>query len=267
MSDEIIFNIDERDRKFFVSTLVDYYKMNKGYVNTKAKNAANKAYQNLICGKDLSGDVLNNSNLKAFDDILSFVTESFYIPASSNRKRYEIGAQLNKPIKAKVQRNQPVAPPEGNESEVLKIKNKLLSEYPNFVGRADLDMVLDNYAAIIVATKAASSSSANMIADANAVKNLNETLIRLGKYLGIDESEKAKQKSAEDRQSVAALSLQFQETVDQFPEIMDKFRYEELKILLQKYDRQELSKALFELPYYAGMSIAEAREFVSAEER
>ena len=100
-------------------------------------------------------------------------------------------------------------------------------------------------------------------ANSRELKELTDIVIKLGGYLGIDEGEKKKEKDARNRQSIADMSTYFQDTLEEMPELKDRWKYMELVMLLNKLDRQELTKVLFESGDYAGMKVEDARIFVS----
>jgi hypothetical protein len=259
--DNPIFFINAQDKKFFIKQLRDYFRFYVGSLDESAvKEKADKSFQHLICGMDLDGNPLDNSNLKYFDEILSLQTGRFYVPADANRTRYEKGRRITrKKVAKKADSTLPLELSGEQTKRVEHIKKNLLFEYP-YLDRKDLQEDIDNYCLLKVKINILLQNDSAL--NATAVKNLVDTLVRLGSYLGINEEEKMKKKSFEDRQSVAALSMQFQKTIDNFPFLLDRFKYEEIRILLEKYDRQELSKNLFESPYYAGMPIENARAFI-----
>ena len=60
--------------------------------------------------------------------------------------------------------------------------------------------------------------------------------------------------------------MRFQRSLDNFPKIKDRQKYKELRMLIEKYERNELSSIIFALSDYAGMSVDEARNFVRQRE-
>jgi len=216
---------------------------------------------------DLVGNTLDNSKLAFFDDLLSEQTTHFYTPTDAHRKRFKKGVRpkVSKKSTKKGATKKLDGLSEDGQAKVNKIRNNLLSEYPS-LDRKDLEESIENYCRLIV--KVNDLMSGDMSSNNVAIKNLTETMIKLGGFLGIDEEKKARQKALEDKQSVASLSATFQQTIDEYPAIMDRMRYEEIRILLEKFDANSLgiSKELFESPAYAGMDIMKAREFVRERE-
>jgi len=261
MGDPVFF-INDKDRKKYLKILVDYFKFYHQKVDTEAALLAEKAFDNLVYGLDLDGEPVPD-NIKYFDNTLSIVTKKFYTPSDRDKYRYERG--VNKLSKIAHKRAQKVVTitSEDDGTKLSQIKSNLLKEYP-VLQRKDLQESVDNYCKLIVQIN--KLMGGNILANNVAIKNLVSSQIALGKALGIDEEEKSKQASIDDRQSIAALSLQFQETLDKFPTMIDRWKYEELRILLDKYDRQELSRQLFELNSYADMSVEDARHFVKSRE-
>ena len=90
----------------------------------------------------------------------------------------------------------------------------------------------------------------------------------IGGCMCIDEWKKAAKKALEANQSVASLSAQYQETIDVYPEIVDRLRYQEIRILLEKYESNSvgISRELFESTAYAAMSVDKARVFIAERE-
>ncbi len=264
-----VFFISEDDKNFFLNVLTDFYRFVMGRAETEAKDLADTGYHNLIRGLDLEGNSLNNENLIYLDDILSIQTEKYYFPTETNRHRYKKNEKKNskkKPGKGKKTDSPPgttQALSDEDNDKVDKIKEILLYEYPS-LKRGDLKEDVGTYCRLKVEINKLLSQ--NVAASSMAIKNLVATQISLGNSLGIDEGAKAKQKESEDRQSVAALSLEFQKTLDDFPEIRKRLKYKEVRVLLEKVERQEISKILFSLPEYAGLTIDEARIFIKENE-
>ncbi len=261
MSEKLVYYIlATQEQNKYRQVLTEYFKYVKGIPEDKLVETADKAYDNLIHNLDLSGNEVTNPNINYFDDLLSTVTNGFYKPIDSNRFKHEKGVKVRR--RKVTKEGEPIASTELSSKEtdaITRIKENLLTEYPN-LNRKDLQESINNYCTLMVQVNKLTNS--DVVKNNIAIKNLTDTLIKLGSFLGIDETQKAKQKAMDDQQSVASLSLQFQTTLDQFPQIVKRMKYKELRILLEKYDRQELSKALFESESYAGMSVNEAREFV-----
>jgi len=264
---KIVYFIDEKTEEKFLEVLRKYWQFFGKKTPTEADDIAISSYDHLIRGLDFDGNPVKNSNLVYFDDVLSELTSAFYTPTDIQRFRFKKGVRPKKKNSSRNSRKS--ANTNGldgiNQVEVDRIKTNLLSEYP-FLDRKDLEISIENYCRLIV--KISDLMTRDIVANNVAIKNLTETMIKLGGFLGIDEEKKAKQKAFEDQQSVAALSMQFQQTIDVYPAIMDRMRYEEIRILLEKYDNSSMgiSKELFESPAYSGMTIAKAREFVKERE-
>ena len=264
MGDTIEYHIKDRDAKRFVKTLIDYYRFYKSKSETESKALASSGYSNLIKGNDLDGNPITNPNLQHFDEVLSVVTNGYYTPSQTTRLRYKKGVKpKGRPKKNAVQVASGSSMDDAKTQEkVDRIRKNLLTEYPT-LDRKDLEDSIDNYCKLIVRINELMSAGSD---ETIAIKNLTDTQIKLGSFLGIDESAKAKQRQLEDRQSIASLSMKFQRTIDEFPVLMDRMRYKELRLLIEKYDRQELSRELFENPAYAGMSVENARRFIAERE-
>jgi len=259
----VAFNLGIEDKEFFIKKLFEFYRFYENKSEAESKQLASVGIERLISGQDLNGKVLDNSNLQFFDVIVENQTRGYYRPSQANKFRFQKGAGKKRVVK-KGRQIDDSSFSSDDLDKVETIKQNLLVEYP-FLNRIDLREDIDNYCKIKVKINNLLSSN-QVLENAMLLKNLTETQIKLGGYLGIDESQKAKQKSIDDRQSVAALSLKFQQTIENLPDIIDMFRYQEVQILLQKLDRKEISRELFELPSYAGMSVENARVFVKDRE-
>lgn len=257
MAKKDIFGISEEDQKKYQKTLFEYFTLFKGVDGKEAQEKANELYEKLISGTQIQGHDL--SKVEFFDERLEIVTEHYYIPTATYRSKYPKGSKKSS--------NKPV---QGNDSskqraQVEHIKANLLAEYPA-LNRKDLQESVENYCTLQVQLQELLAK--NKIADNHlAIKNITHTMVQLGSYLGIDEGAKAKQKDAEDTQSVAALAKQFEQTLKDFPEIHDRMRYKEIRICLEKYDRQEISREIFASRSWADMSVEDAREFVRQREQ
>lgn len=262
----LVYYIRDNDAVRFVKVLEDYYRYYCDNTETAAKELAKVGYNNLISGNDLDGKPVTNSNLVYFDELLSIVTHNYYTPSQTSRNRYKKNARPKTGRPKKPQTSEPIFEDadKDTKAKITKIKENLLTEYPT-LNRVDLEESIDNYCKLIV--KINDLMSTSVVENNVAIKNLTDTQIKLGNFLGIDEGQKAKQKAIEDKQSVASLSVKFQDTLNEFPQIMDRMRYKEIRILLEKFDRGELSRGLFENPSYAGIPIQEAREFVKEREK
>lgn len=269
------FYLTEFDKNYFLGVLKDFYKFMDGKTETEATDLAEVAYENLIYGNGLD-EVPFDETITDFAERVRLVTRGYYMAAKNIRGKYKIDTPISGPRtrKPKTAPQIPASPTpnvasvtsykEEYEKDVKQIKDNLLTEYPS-LRRKDLVQSVDNYCKLQVEINQVLNSGA-VLHEAKSIKDLIDSQLRLGSYLGIDEEAKAKAKANEDKQSIAALSQQFQRTVDEFPELMNRMRYKELRMLIQKLERQELSKKLFELPAYAGMSIDEARQFVCEHE-
>jgi len=259
-----IFFIADDEEKKFIEVLQKYWQFYRRKTKTEAEGLAKSSYEYLIKGLDLVGNTVEPSKLTTFDTFLSDQTDHFYTPTDANRKRYKKGARLKKSTKPAGKKGSTAA--NGVDlSKIDRIRDNLLSEYPA-LDRKDLQESIENYCRLIV--KVNDMMVTDAISNNVAIKNLTDTMIKLGGFLGIDEEKKAKQKALEDKQSVASLSAKFQQTLDEYPVIMDRMKYEELRILLEKLDANSLgiSKELFESPAYAGMEVQKAREFIKERE-
>jgi hypothetical protein len=263
---KILFFIHDEEEKRFQAILQKYWRFFRKKTQSEARDLAVSSYNNLIRGLDLVGNLLDENKLTCFDALLSEQTSHFYTPADEHRNRFKKGIRPKKKKKRLNGRNTNAnGLTEQDQDKVKRIRDNLISEYP-FLDRKDLEESIENYCKLIV--KINNLMSGNIVESNVAIKNLTETMIKLGGFLGIDEEKKAKQKALEDKQSVASLSVQFQQTVDNYPAIIDRMRYEEIRILLEKFDSNSLgiSKELFESPAYAGMDLTTAREFIKERE-
>jgi hypothetical protein len=258
---KVLFYVGEDDANKFKDILKQYWQYLRKKSATEAADLAESSYENLISGKDLVGNYIDHNKLTYFDVFLSEQTDYFYTPTDAQRERFKKG---DKPKKKK-SRGTSTELEDDDIKKVAKIRENLLSAYPS-LERKDLEESIENYCRLIVKINKLMINDA--IGNNVAIKNLTETMIKLGAFLGIDEEKKAKQKALEDKQSIASLSSKFQKTIDEYPHIMDRMRYEEIRILLEKLDSQSLgiSKELFESPAYAGMTVNKAREFVKERE-
>jgi hypothetical protein len=253
----------------YVKIIKDYYVFIVGLDENSSIEKAKIALENIINGLDFDGNQISFTS-DYFDDRLEFLTKGYYVATQSTKGRYKYGNSTG--IKKYVGRKSQDAVSDNNDQisvekllvnedydEIDKIKKNLLLAYPS-LSRNDLDNSITNYCKLSVLIK--KLVDGNVIAFNVALKNLIDTYIKLGNYLGIDEGEKSKVKDQEDRQSVAALSIRFQQSLTDMPDLIRRMRYKEIRILLSKYDRQEISKELFAHYSYAGMSVEEARELI-----
>lgn len=264
MEPKKLFFIGDDEEKKFREVLQKYWQFFRKKTETEAKELANSSYNNLIRGMDLVGNQLEPKQLAYFDELLSNQTNHFYSPTDAHRKRFKKGVRPRNTAKKGTSKLTNGLSTE-DFKRVNKIRDNLVSEYPS-LDRKDLEESIENYCRLIV--KVNNLMSGASVFDSVAIKNLTDTMIKLGSFLGIDEEKKAKQKALEDKQSVASMSVMFQQTMDDYPVLMDRLRYEEIRILLEKVDSNSpgISKELFESPAYAGMEIITAREFVKERE-
>jgi len=261
MEGDNIFVLSPQDEKRYKKVLEEFYKFYHSKPANEAEVLAVQGLNNLVNGLDLTGKKYILKKNLYFDEILSKSVREYWLPDENEKYRYPI---QNDPLKRR-KRGKKISTikveirDEKDEKEKVKnIVSNLLKAYPN-LDRADLRSSINTYARLSVGID---RELDNPNASSRIVKEKIESQVKLGAFLGIDEGLKAKQKADEDRQSIAALAVQFTETIDAMPELLDSFKYTELMIFLEKYNRQELSKELFMLPSYAGMSIDDARIFV-----
>lgn len=259
MEPQVVFHIEEKDELRVKVILKKFFQYMKQKTESEADDLSGSTYNYLIRGLDLDGKPINDSNLQHFDELVQNQTQGFYTPNTTQRFKYKRGSKL----KAKTKRKNGGMVSDEKDSQIreARIKKNLLFEYP-FLDRKDLQESIENYCKLIV--KINVLMSGNITENNVAIKNLTETMIKLGGFLGIDESKKAALKAIEDKQSIASLSMEFQNTIDKYPALIDRMKYQELRILLEKYDSQSLgiSKELFESTAYAAMSVEKAREFI-----
>ena len=261
---EVLYNISPEDKEFFITTLANYFVFIKKESNgVKARQIAEGAYNNLIKGLNFDGVPIPGKRLKCFDLLISEETNRFYIPEAANKTRYlrikNLPSHRVQIKQKKMGEKIPFSTEELKHAE--EMKKTLIHEYPN-LSRKDLQDEVDNYCRLKI--KMTELVESDLTENHYALKNINETVIKLGISLGINEGEKAKEKLDQDRQSIAAMSSEFQRTIDKYPDIQQRLLYKELRILLDKLERQELSRELFILPAFAGMSVEDARQFVDS---
>lgn len=264
MEPQVVFHIEEKDKIRFEGILRKFFQYMKQKTESEAIDLSISVYNYLIRGLDLDGKPINDPNFQHFDEIIQDQTKYFYSPNATQRIKYKRGSKL-KVKKKKNGEREALAEEREAKARELKIKKNLLFEYPS-LDRKDLEESIENYCKLIV--KVNILMSGNITENNVAIKNLTETMIKLGSFLGINEGKKAEQKALQDRQSIASLSVEFQRTIDKYPEIVDRMKYQELRILLEKYDNQSLgiSKELFESTAYAAMSVQQARDFINERE-
>lgn len=264
---KIFFIEENKEQTRFKEVLEKYWRYYRQKTIAEATELAVSSYNYLICGMDLVGNELTSetSNIIYFDELLSSLTNKYYMPKASQRFQYQKGDKPQNKPRARVE---PVdTPPTSrkDKDKIGKIRKNLLEAYP-FLNRKDLEESIENYCRLIV--KISTLMQGDTVTNNVAIKNLTETMIKLGGFLGIDEGKKAAKKALEDKQSVASLSVAFQQTIDVYPEIVDRLRYQEIRVLLEKFESNSLgiSKELFESPAYAGMPIDKARAFIAERE-
>lgn len=256
---KVVYEVTQVDSNRLLIVLKAYYQF-YGDGSCDPAELASEAFDNLIRGRNLEGGPPGNIS-PYLDERINELTKYFYTPSPENRKKYKLGVTSKKTRKTELS----IADPNNNrsaldENKVNQIKDNLVSEYPH-LKRKDLSTAVDNYAKLQV--KLSTMLDASSGNTETNIKNIIEAMTKLGNYLGIDESAKQKQKSLEDRQSIAALSMQFQDTISEYPEIIDRLRFEELMIMLEKYERKELDREMFQIQSYAGITIEEAYNFVN----
>jgi len=258
MSKSDIFGISKADVSKYKTIAFEYYSIYKGKDSEEAKRLGDALFKKIISGKTLKDKKL--AKFEHFDEILSELTEHYYIPTTSYRYKYPANGSKSKGVtteKAELTAEE--------QRELVEAKKAdLLSEYPA-LARRDLGDIVDNYCTLHIQLKHLLSKR-RISENALAVKNITHTLVQLGSFLGIDEGAKAKQKDAEDLQSIASLSVKFQQTLKDYPEIHKRMLYKELRICLEKYERSEISREIFESRSWAGMTVSAAREFVAEHE-
>lgn len=248
---EPIFSISKRDQKEYIEIIKDYLVCIESQDPKKAVENSLLLYNNIIYGMDFFGALFPDASVEHFDERLRYCTKDFYIPPDTRLKKYKI----KKPANVSGERNGA-----SNEKEIQKIRKDLIENYPFLQNRADLQDSIDNYCFLCVMIKDSLKSG-----DAQSVqiKNLVDAQIRLGTYLGIHEGKRQELRLAESKDNIASLVLQFENTFDDYPELREKFKYYELRLLLQKYDRGEISPKMFSCEDYAGVPVEEAKDFVS----
>lgn len=262
----VVFHISTRDKKFYLGVIEDYYVNVKKLPSFDAKKLSEKAYFKAIRGGTFD-DANYTGNFNFFDERLSDFTSGYYTPTTQDRFRYEIYKKngkitgdsssvakaldkVNKEVDEKLSVGK-------KEAEAL-IEN-LLSEYPH-LRRADLTNTVYNYAVLsIKLTKVLDNGGA---LHSKLVKETIEAQCRLGAFLGINEEKKAQLSAQRNSRSIADLSVEFQQAVDEYPELQDRFRYQELMIFLEKLDRGEIDRNTFQHRLYADCTVEEAKQFV-----
>jgi len=261
------FSIPTPETIKYAKVIKDYYTFVVGLDENSAIERAKVALENIINGFDFDGNITTFTS-DFFDDRLEFLTKGYYVAIQSTKGRYKCGPKksgsYSKKKKMDATSNDDSIAIEKllvdeDYNEIEKIKQNLLLAYPS-LSRKDLDNSITNYCKLSVLIK--KLVDGNAVTHNIALKNLMDTYIKLGNHLGIDEGDKSRVKDQEDRQSIAALSIRFQQSLTEMPELIKRMRYKEIRILLSKYDRQEISKELFAHYSYAGMPVEEAREFV-----
>lgn len=253
-------SVTKTDKERYVKAIREYLLFVKQVSTGQATNDAEIGFENIVMGMDLVGNKFPKHNMHTLAERLTFLTEGFFQPIPTDERKYKFNVDSSRASRRKSTKSKPdISITDGS---INTIKRALISEYPN-LNRRDLLPILDNYATLTAKIKAALAIDGQSA----TVKNLVDAQIKVAALLGINESEKAKQKLLDDKKSIASLSMKFQETIDEMPELLDKFRYEEIKILLEKLDRQELSQELFESRSYSNMTVEEARTFVFAKDK
>lgn len=268
----MLFNIGMKKEKF-TFVLKDYFYRVNGYSEVEAYQKAKESMDFLLEGLDLDGNTYKYNEDTSFASRIERVTEKFYKATETEKRRLKIknyhktikqSDKINGYIDKKNQKREvPIEERKtvtSDKVDAAKIKKQLYKEFPFLNNRKDLEETLDNYCILSVKVK-------NLLSSAKfsnvAVKNLIETQIKLGQYLGISESERQKQKIVESKDNIASLSLQYQQTIEELPNLVEELSYFEIRILLKKYERKELTRDIFKLDSYAGMYPEEAYMLVN----
>ena len=262
-----IFDVTQTEQDTYLSVIRDFLVYVQFVGEEEADEKAKEYLANLLQGLDFDGNNVPVNQARYFDTLLSKQTGGHYKPTTAVKTKHPRLAKAKKMVKSKASKTDQVylALVPVDEEQVERIMENLLTEYP-FLTRDDLREDVQNYSRLKVVINNLTNNADVDKETSVTLKNLMDAQIRLGNYLGIDEGRRAKQKELLDRQSIAALSIEFQETIAEFPELLHRFKYEEIRILLERYDRNELERQLFESAAYANMSISDAREFVARHE-
>lgn len=259
------FNVPPEHRELYINCLVEFYsqqvllKENPG----EAKNRAMEVYNNLIEGLTPDGEAWTMASMTRLDSRVRSVTKGLWKGSKDTQKNQVVYT---------IQRG------EGNKSalsedDIFKFlkdteakdfqdeMEALIKQYPD-LNRGDVRKDVELYCAINVQLRRLSLQSGRE----NDLKKLVDAKVLLGNFLGLSEKLRMEEIIKQQKENIAALAYQFDQTVREYPELIKRMHVKELKMLLNKYDRGELPEWLFRHPSHAAMSVEEARRIVSENE-
>ncbi|MCK9369444.1 hypothetical protein M0R04_05860 [Candidatus Dojkabacteria bacterium] len=257
----LLFDIkDEKDVEKYTTVIKDFLVYYKQVEMEEAEKLSKLYFNNLLQGLDFNGNDYPTPKITNLPARIQEQTGGYFSPTKTEQKRYKLKDKRKAANTTSVREER-----KADEEEALKkIKKTLLYEYPFLDKRKDLDTIIDNYC--ILSLRISQELQYSGEKQSTTIKNLIDAQIRLGTYLGVSEGDRQKTKLTESKDNIASLAVQFEQTLEEFPELMDAFRYNELKMLLNKYERKEISRVLFEGAAFADMSVEDAYLFVGERE-
>lgn len=247
-----MFKITDAQKSKYESAIKEYLIFYKHLPEAEAIRLSRVYLSNIMEGNGFDGNAFLEPRLKSLAERVAYETNNYYMVKSEKEKR---DTKIYPQPKPKNSNDLQV-----DRNEVELIKKNLVSEFPFLDKRGDLADTVDNYCQLSLQIKVALQDTGDK--QSTTVKNLIDAQIRLGQYLGISEADRQKEKAKESKSSIGDLALQFENTIDEYPEIIEACKYKEIKMFLNKLERQELSKELFETNIYVGMPVAAARKWV-----
>ncbi len=257
-----MFTLPQKEKDIFTLIIRDFYIRMQHLSESDASRKSLSDINLLIKGLTKEGEIYPDDI--PFAERVSKLTKGFYTPTKSDlRKTFLPVAPKRKKDDTTVSLGL-TGTKTSDELYISKFKKEIFNQYPFLFNRKDLESSIESYAALDLKIKKEIASSNSSPIN---IKNLVDAKLKLGSDLGVSEAVRAKKRESESKDNIATLSMQFEETMSQWPKLGLEIKLYELKMLLQKYERRELSREIFALNIYADMTVEEAYAFIDNHEK
>ena len=264
---QLVFEIPESEKSNFINALIEFAKL-KGEENPELE--AEKYYKNLLLGLTHTGEKVWRRASPFFDKRVSQATKGLYLlPENWKKFRGEVSEETKESPYVELDRSNLELNKQKPKFELITEKEKqqfetekeaLLKEYPT-LNRADIRNDVELYVQINVKLK-------NLVIEhyfrgsEKAIKDLIDAKLKLGDFLGLSEGKRREEDLLAMKDNIASLSKQFEVTLQEFPEFKKKLRKKEIKMLLNKYYRNEIPRWMIEREEFLGMKVEEAENWL-----